>query len=447
MNQSYIDFSATAASIAADAQRLVRECRHQQDELVRKVAPGQATFANVMLSLAQIQNKFTTKANVLAFYRHVSIDADIRAASASAQTLFNEFHAESWMREDIFRLVDAVYHNTEEISTESSLFLETIHHRFTQLGVGIQDVSARDRLKEIQSRLSKIHAEYQQNLSHQTDTVFFTLSELDGVPESIIKQLENDSSVDRLRVDLSSSLHWNILSSATNDVTRKKLYLAMDSRCKENVPLLQEAVQLRYEMAKLLGFVNYAALQTQSRMAKTPERVQEFLSDLRSKLMPYGFKSLEALKALKRSDTESDQSDGDFFLWDYDFYHNKMLRSLSSVDRTRFKEYFPLQTTTKSILNLVAQLFGISFEEIQAKNGSDVWHEDVQMFAVHDNEANGGGFLGYLYLDLIQRHGKYTNASCISLHPVSILRNKANDDIQVGYNSVSHNLTILGIYP
>ncbi|KAJ3494446.1 hypothetical protein NLG97_g4070 [Lecanicillium saksenae] len=394
MNQSCLDFSVTVASITADAEELVRESRRQRDELVRKVAPDQATFDNAMLPLAQIQNKFTIQANVLAFYRHVSTDADIRDASANVQNLFDEFHAECWMREDIFRLVDAVYHGPREMSTESSLFLETLHNKFTQSGLGIQGISARNRLKEIKSRLSKIHTEYQQNLGHQTDYIFFAPSELDSVPDSIIKQLESNSGGGTLRVDLSNPSHRNILSSATQEGTRKKLYLAMDSRCKENVPLLQEAVQLRYEMAKLLGFSNYAAFQMQSRMAKNPDTAQRFLSNLRSKLMPYGLKSLDGLKALKRSET-----------------------SLSSVDRTRIKEYLPLQTTTQAILDLMARLFGISFKKINAKNGSDIWQEDVQMFAVYDNEANGGGFLGYLYLDLFQRDGKYSHASCINLNP------------------------------
>ncbi|KAJ6789546.1 hypothetical protein PWT90_08815 [Aphanocladium album] len=417
MNQPYIDFSATAASIAADAQRLVSESRRERDELVRKVTPEKATFANVMLCLAQIQNKFTIQANVLAFHRHVSTDAEVRAASANAQNLFDEFHAESWMREDIFKLVDAVYHKFGEVSTESSFLLETIHYGFTHSGLGLQDISAQNRLKEIRRRLSKIHTEYQQNLSQQTDDIFFTLSELEGVPESIIQQLENNFSDNTLRVDLSNPSHRNILVSATNEVTRQSLYLAMDNRCKENVCLLQEAVRLRYEMAKLLGFANYAALQMQSRMAKNPERVQKFLSDLQSKLMSDALKSLEELKALKMSDAQSGRSSQGFFLWDYDFYHDKKLKLLSSIDRTRIKEYFPLQTTMEAILNLVARLFGISFQEVTARNESDIWQADVQMFAVHDNEANKGGFLGYLYLDLFQRDGKYPNASCFNLHP------------------------------
>jgi metallopeptidase MepB len=430
MVQPPINFAATPASITADAERLVKESKHRRDELVRNIAPEQATFANVMLPLAQIQNDFTVKANVLAFYRHVSADVDIRAASAKAQTLFDSFNAECWMREDIFKLVDVVYHNinTEEISKESSSFLETIYNKSVQSGLGIRDAVSRERFKEIQGRLSQIHAEFRENLGSPRDEIFLTLDELDGVPESTIKLLENNSSNNTFRIDLSNSRHRGILWSAEKSETRRNLYLAIENRCKENAPLVQEAVRLRYEMAKLLGFANYAAFQLQSRMAKTPERVNEFLADLRSKLTPYGVAALRELQDFKKSVLKDDENNGEFFLWDDDFYRSRMVKSRISIDRTRIKEYFPLQNTITALLNLLAQLFGLSFDEIKADD-SMVWHADVQMFAVHDNETRGGGFLGYLYLDLFGRDGKYPGQSCFSLQPVSISYLRSSGDI------------------
>ncbi|KAL7927015.1 hypothetical protein ACQKWADRAFT_327005 [Trichoderma austrokoningii] len=403
MIQPSLNLSVTPASIAADAERLVRESRNRRDELVRDIAPEQATFANVMIPLAQMQNDFAVEANVLSFYRHVSAD-DIRAASAKAQTLFDSFHTECFMREDIFKFVDAIHQNGEELTQESSLFLETVYNKFAQSGLRIRDTVSRER---------RIHAALHENLGCQTDEIFFTLAELDGVPESTIKQL--DFSNDKFRIDLSNSAHRDVLLSAEKGETRKKLYVAIQNRCKANAPLVQEAVRLRYEMARLLGFANYAAFQLQSRMAKTPERVNKFLENLQSKLKPYGVSSLRTLQDLKKTDMKDDGNDK-FFLWYYDFYRNRMLKSRLSVDRARIKEYFPLQNTTTAVLNLLAQLFGLLFNEIKATD-SMVWHTDVQMFAVQDDEAHGGGFLGYLYLDLYRRNGKYLQASCFNLQP------------------------------
>lgn len=45
------------------------------------------------------------------------------------------------------------------------------------------------------------------------------------------------------------------------------------------------------------------------------------------------------------------------------------------------------------------------------------WHEDVQLFAVWDDEREGGSFIGYLYLDLHPREGKFGHAANFSLQP------------------------------
>jgi metallopeptidase MepB len=194
MHQPPIKFPVTPVSITADAESLVRESRHRRDELIQNISLEQATFANVMLPLAHMQNDFTMKANLLSFYRHVSADDNIRTASAKAQTLFDSFHTECWMRKDIFKLVDAVYRNRDDVTSESSLFLEIVCNRYTRSGLGIRDAVSRERFKEIQGRLSQIHTEFRRNLGRQTDVIFFTLAELEGVPESIVTQLEKDTS-------------------------------------------------------------------------------------------------------------------------------------------------------------------------------------------------------------------------------------------------------------
>ena len=47
-----------------------------------------------------------------------------------------------------------------------------------------------------------------------------------------------------------------------------------------NVPLFKEAVVLRDEAARLLGYPNHAALRIEDKMAKTPKTVDDFLGDL-----------------------------------------------------------------------------------------------------------------------------------------------------------------------
>ncbi|KAL1848931.1 hypothetical protein Daus18300_013440 [Diaporthe australafricana] len=90
-----------------------------------------------------------------------------------------------------------------------------------------------------------------------------------------------------------------------------------------------------------------------------------------------------------------------------------------SLDGKQIMEYFSVQITIPRMLRQFSYLFGLRFCEITGKNKAIdiIWHEDVQVFAVHDDDASGGGFLGYLYLDLFYRHGKSPQAACFTLQP------------------------------
>jgi metallopeptidase MepB len=139
---------------------------------------------------------------------------------------------------------------------------------------------------------------------------------------------------------------------------------------------------------------------------------------------------VEKLKQLKEADLASrgEVFDGRFLSWDLSFYNRLMLETQYQVDQEKIAEYFPLQTTIKGMLDVFQHLFGLVFLEItgvernklpNSGKGSDiVWHEDVQMFSVWDDVQQGGEFLGYLYLDLFTREGKYGGASSFNLWPV-----------------------------
>jgi metallopeptidase MepB len=62
-------------------------------------------------------------------------------------------------------------------------------------------------------------------------------------------------------------------------------------------------------------------------MAKTPENVNSFLADLRSRMTAGGEKELEELKQAKKKDLEDrgEEFDGRFFLWDESFYSGMIL--------------------------------------------------------------------------------------------------------------------------
>lgn len=164
-------------------------------------------------------------------------------------------------------------------------------------------------------------------------------------------------------------------------------------------------------------------------MAKLPETVNTFLSDLRTKLAPGGVKEQAHLLELKKKDEESRglKFDGNFYLWDNRFYDRMMVEQEYNIDEVKISEYFPLQSTVQGMLGIFEKLFGLVFVELDrderqrlsptGKAEDITWHEDVIVFSVWDDASEGDGFVGYLYLDLHPRQGKYGHAANFSLQP------------------------------
>ncbi|KAJ5577512.1 uncharacterized protein N7459_006476 [Penicillium hispanicum] len=420
-------FTATPQSVVTDAERLIGTSRGVQDKVVAAVKPETATFVNVLRPLAQDENVMALEAHILGFYQAVSTDQKLRDASSKAEELMDEFFIESVMREDVYKLVDAVLNKNEELDPESRRLLEKEHKSFVRNGLGLPAGPQRARFKEIKKRLSQLSIEFQKNLNEENGGIWFTPEQLDGVPEDVLSGLKRGEGENAGKLWLTFKYPdlFPTMKYATNPETRRQVMVSNENKCNQNVPLFREAIVLRDEAARLLGYPNHAAFRIEDKMAKTPETVDKFLSDLRNRLTAGGKQEVEVLKKLKQA--IDPKADGRYYLWDHRFYDRLMLEKDYSLDQQVIAEYFPLQTTIEGMLKIFEELFGLEFVEIVGEDrtavaptgkGDDiVWHEDVQVFSVWNDEGEGSGFVGYLYLDLFPREGKYGHAANFNLQP------------------------------
>jgi metallopeptidase MepB len=403
-----------------------------QDGLVKDVTIDRAVFKNVLLPVALDDNKMAIESHIIGFYQAVSTDKALRDASTDAEKLLDDFSIESSMREDVFKLVDAVLQKKESLDPESQRLLEKDHKSYIRNGLNLPAGSQRDRFKEIKQRLSAISIEFQKNLNEEQGGIWFSREELDGVPDDVVDGLKIGEGENEGKLWLTFKYPdlFPTLKYATNAETRKRVFVENENKCNDNVPLFREAILLRDEAARLLGYSNHAEFRIEDKMAKTPKTVDDFLGDLRTRLAPGGKKEIEQLLELKKQDLKArslSDDDSKYFLWDHRYYDRLMLERDFSLDQQVIAEYFPLQTTIQGMLKIFEELFGLAFVEITGEDrtaladggkGSDiVWHEDVQVFSVWDDEGEGAGFVGYLYLDLCPRDGKYGHAANFNLQP------------------------------
>ena len=156
-------------------------------------------------------------------------------------------------------------------------------------------------------------------------------------------------------------------------------------------------------------------------MAKSPDVINPFLSNLRSRLTAGGQKEVDHLLELKAEDCKAGglPYDGKYYMWDHRFYNRLMVEKEYSIDENKVAEFFPLDTTISGMLNIFEELVGFVFiklePEDQAKlsptgKAQDItWHKDNIVFSVWNDASEGDGFVGYLYLDLHPRQGKFSH--------------------------------------
>lgn len=425
-------FTATKESLVEDTKKLIERSRGVQDRLVKELTAETANFKNTLLPVAHDDNKMALETHIIGFYQAVSTQKELRDASTDAEKLLDDFGIESSMREDVFALVDAVVKRGEKLDPESARLLEKDHKSYIRNGLGVPAGPQRDRFKEIKKRLSELSIAFQKTLNEEQGGIWFTPEELDGVPEDLVSSLKKGEGEHEGKVWLTFKYPdlFPALKYANNPDTRRRIFVENENKCNSNVPLFREAILLRDEAARILGYKNHAEFRIEDKMAKTPKTVDDFLGDLRTRLAPGGQREIEKLKELKKQDLKERGIEADtdhYFLWDHRYYDRLMLEKDYSLDQQKIAEYFPIQSTIQGMLKIFEELFGLFFVEIvgedrdalaESGKGDDiVWHEEVQVFSVWDDEGEGSEFVGYLYLDLFPRDGKYGHAANFNLQP------------------------------
>ncbi|MCO5584082.1 hypothetical protein L7F22_038005 [Adiantum nelumboides] len=142
---------------------------------------------------------------------------------------------------------------------------------------------------------------------------------------------------------------------------------------------------------------------------KGPEgKVKEFQERMVQHVTPTALKELKLLQDLK----EEEEGDSVVGLEDVLYYIQKAERRMLNLDANDLSQYFPVDIVTSGILRIYEHLCGLKFQESKK---SYVWHEDVKEYAVLDAESRKS--LGFIYLDLFTREGKYSHACVVPLQP------------------------------
>lgn len=422
-------FGLTPSSLILEAHSIITTTKTLEDRLAASITPETATFANLVVPLTADDTASRARTSILTLPASVSPDATLRDAAREAQVLLSKACTESLARLDIATLVAAVHKRykagEEDLDSESGHLLEKTYGQYARNGLTLGEGEKRTRFLEMKEELQGVLTAAKRTLTEADDGVWLTRAELDGVPDSVLAQLEREDrdGAEAFRVTFRQGHYRPVMQNARRADTRRRMYLGDAHRFPENVERLESAVRLRDEIARVLGYENHAALRMEDKMSESVEEVLELLGDVKTRLAPLADAEIEGMLALKRDDLRErghakgeEEEDGELHFWDWAFYNRKLKRERYAVDTTRIAEYFEVENTLRGMLSIFERLFGLEFRR---EGVCEAWHEDVVLYTVWDSEEQGGDFLGYLYMDIFARAGKYAGAHHVSIVPVS----------------------------
>lgn len=411
---SMLNWGLSAPEISKGTDELIELARKVYDD-IGSLEKEDVSFENTVKVLGGHKAYYNTVSNVLNFPQQVSPDKEIREASTLSDKKLSEFEVEMSMRVDVFEnLLHLKETKTHPLKNpESERYLERLIKLGKRNGLHLSQ-EIRDNIKEIKKRISDLGIDFGKNLNEENTVLEFSDEELAGLPTEFIESLEKSENGKR-KVSLKYPHYFPCMRKASNPKIRQALEKAFKSRCiKENTAILEELIELRQKMATILDYPTHSSYILEMRMAKTPENVSNFLSDLSQKLDALGKADLECMLELKTEECKKHgyENDGKINGWDQRYYMTKIEETKYAVDQNKLKEYFPLSVVTEGLLDIYQELLKLKFDEIAEPS---IWHENVRMFSVKDTDS--GTLLGYFYLDLFPREGKFGHAACFPLQP------------------------------
>ncbi len=386
---------------------LIEEARRR-----RAAIGGQSealTWENTLAALDRLTERLDYALEVVRHLESVATTPELRAAYNRVQPLASAFYASIPLDEDLWRVIRryAVTPEAQALEGVRRRFLQKTMDEFRRHGA---DLSPTDkaRLEQIEVQLAELTTQFAQNVLDSTNAfelVITAAEKLAGLPtgaRQAARQSASEKGLPGWRFTLQQPSYIALMTYLDDAAIRRQVYLAYHTRATrepfDNRPLLARILELRRQKAGLLGYSDFAALTLEDRMARSAQRVGEFLEDLRRRTEPHFLRENEELEAFRRR--LEGEGAPPLEPWDIAYYAEKLRAELYHFDEEMLRPYFPLESVVQGMFDLAGRIFAI---RIQEESGAPVWDPAVRYYNVRDED---GRLLGAFYADWYPRENK-----------------------------------------
>ena len=392
--------------------------------------PEKPTFDNTIINTEEDEGYYDLLSRVSAvFFNLLSAETndEMDALAQKMQPILTQHANDVRLNPRLFERIKYVHLHHRKLTPEEKMLLDNCYEGFVRSGALLNDAD-KERLRQLTEEASMLSLQFSQNLLKENKAYTLLITDeaqLDGLPETAreaaaLAAKEQEKQGWLFTLDTPS--YSPFMTYSTQRELRKQLYMARNTVCthdnsENNLEICKRLVNLRREIAQLLGYKTYADYVLKRRMASNARNVYKLLNDLIDAYKPTAVKEREALLKIRNEKlgirnydylTSADKKGKDetnkIAPWDTAFYSHKLQMKKYNLDAEMLRPYFQLDKVIEGVFGLANKLYGITFKE---NKDIPVYHPDVKAYEVFDKD---GSYLAVFYADFHPRKGKQGGA-------------------------------------
>lgn len=387
----------------------IRRDNEQIEKMINN--PEKPTFDNTIINTEEDEGYYNLLSRVsTVFFNLLSAETndDMDALAQKMQPILTQHSNDIRLNPKLFERIRFVHLHHRKLTPEEKMLLDNCYEGFVRSGA-LLDEAGKERLRQLTEEASMLSLQFSQNLLKEQKA--FTLditdeAQLDGLPETAreaaaLAAKEQGKQGWVFTLDYPSFSPF--MTYSTQRELRKQLYMARNTLCthensENNLEICKRLINLRREIAQLLGYKTYADYVLKRRMASNARSVYRLLDDLIDAYKPTAIKERDELRKLAHKDVDKMKP------WDSGFYSHKLQMKKYNLDAEMLRPYFELRNVINGVFGLANRLYGITFKE---NKDIPVYHPDVKAYEVFDKD---GSYLAVFYADFHPRKGKQGGA-------------------------------------
>ena len=407
---------------------LVEGIKKQQQEIDAIVnQKSQPTFENTIIALENSGELLTKVSTVFNNMNSANTNEEIQQIAKDVAPLLSAHRDNINLNEKLFARVNTLWKQKEQLklTSEQTKLLEKSYKGFVRSGANL-DEAQKQTLRKLNSELAVLTLKFGQNILAETNSyelVITNKEDLEGLSDDLIRAAAETAQAKgkpgKWIFTLSNSSVMPLLQYSSNRKLREEIWKAYKNRCNngnafDNNAIAIQLANLRAEKARLLGYATHADYVLEESMAKTPEKVMSFLSQLWE----------PALAKAKMEEAEIKQMmlDEGFKTavqpYDWRYYSEKIRKEKFDLDEQELRPYFSLDVVTNGVFMVCEKLYGLKFKQLK---NVPAYHQDVTVWEVMEKD---GTHLGILYMDFYPRASKRGGAWMTSYRPQKTVNGK-----------------------